>query len=517
MKIGVYNRYWNTCGGGENYTGTIAQVLSHNHDVELISVEPVNWDTLQTRLRLDFSRCSTTRWPNAACERLSPLSAGYDLFINSTYCSSMLPRSPASALICYFPHELEPPPSLRSSVKAIVHQAHSARETLRNALKGGKPVVSLAGHYGREPDARVWHDEIAVLAVVPQNDGTVRLPLWPKAHCGIHRIEHAGRPCRFSTGGEQLQVELPAAGGAHTHALLVIRSHPAPSAPGRPPNDTRVLGFCLDTRRQSWSCQDKAVRTVLATPGPAKRLARYNRIISISHFTSEWITKRWRLPGTELQPPIDTEAFTFDPARSREKIILSVGRFFAGGHNKKHHEMARAFIQMRAEGQIPADWTFVMAGALHKEHAIHHTYFKELQALCAGHPIELKPDLPFPDLVQLYRTATVYWHAAGWGEDENAFPERLEHFGMTTCEAMASGCVPVVIRAAGQKEIVQHGENGFLFHDQASLAEHMRWLTQSADHNALANLRQAARQSVQKYARATFANRVKDAFRDLAY
>jgi glycosyltransferase involved in cell wall biosynthesis len=49
------------------------------------------------------------------------------------------------------------------------------------------------------------------------------------------------------------------------------------------------------------------------------------------------------------------------------------------------------------------------------------------------------------------------------GEDENRHPEKFEHFGITTVEAMASGCIPVVINKGGQVEIIQDGYNGFLF------------------------------------------------------
>jgi glycosyltransferase involved in cell wall biosynthesis len=37
----------------------------------------------------------------------------------------------------------------------------------------------------------------------------------------------------------------------------------------------------------------------------------------------------------------------------------------------------------------------------------------------------------------------------------------FEHFGITTVEAMAAGCVPVVIDKAGQREIVRHGTDGY--------------------------------------------------------
>lgn len=34
---------------------------------------------------------------------------------------------------------------------------------------------------------------------------------------------------------------------------------------------------------------------------------------------------------------------------------------------------------------------------------------------------------------------------------------------MSTVEAMAAGCVPIVIGKAGQTEIITHGQNGFLW------------------------------------------------------
>ena len=37
----------------------------------------------------------------------------------------------------------------------------------------------------------------------------------------------------------------------------------------------------------------------------------------------------------------------------------------------------------------------------------------------------------------------------------------FEHFGITTVEAMAAGCVPVVIDKADQREIVRHVTDGY--------------------------------------------------------
>jgi glycosyltransferase involved in cell wall biosynthesis len=56
----------------------------------------------------------------------------------------------------------------------------------------------------------------------------------------------------------------------------------------------------------------------------------------------------------------------------------------------------------------------------------------------------------------------LYWHAAGFGENINVYPEKAEHFGISTVEAMGAGCVPVVFNAGGQKEIIEDNKSGYL-------------------------------------------------------
>ena len=83
----------------------------------------------------------------------------------------------------------------------------------------------------------------------------------------------------------------------------------------------------------------------------------------------------------------------------------------------------------------------------------------------------LHPDLPFADLQELYARAAIYWHASGYGQDERKNPVKFEHFGITTVEAMAAGCVPVVINRGGQPELVTAGVNGALWETLDELAE----------------------------------------------
>ena len=85
-------------------------------------------------------------------------------------------------------------------------------------------------------------------------------------------------------------------------------------------------------------------------------------------------------------------------------------------------------------------------------------YLETVLAAAAGLPVTITPNAPRAVVERAMSTASIFWSATGLGEDEEAAPWSQEHFGMTTAEAMAGGCVPVVIDRAGQREIVREGE-----------------------------------------------------------
>lgn len=69
-------------------------------------------------------------------------------------------------------------------------------------------------------------------------------------------------------------------------------------------------------------------------------------------------------------------------------------------------------------------------------------------------PIEVIHSVSRQDLIKWYQRATFYWHAAGFGVDEEKYPEKVEHFGISTAEAMLAGCMPLVVGKGGQLEVV---------------------------------------------------------------
>ena len=87
----------------------------------------------------------------------------------------------------------------------------------------------------------------------------------------------------------------------------------------------------------------------------------------------------------------------------------------------------------------------------------------KLEKKAENYPIEIFVDISHKQLEAEYSKAKIFWHAAGYEVNQEKNPELVEHFGIATAEAMASGCVPIVINKGGQPEIVQDDRNGFLW------------------------------------------------------
>jgi glycosyltransferase involved in cell wall biosynthesis len=233
-------------------------------------------------------------------------------------------------------------------------------------------------------------------------------------------------------------------------------------------------------------------------------LDSYHRILSISGYTTRWIKTRWKRESRIVAPPVDTEVFAPPPENEKRKVILSVGRFFARGHSKKHLEMIRVFRTMVDEGEIPAGWEYHLVGNVHRESRNDVRYFERVNELAKGYPVRVLAGASFDDLRREYHQASVFWHAAGWGESERWFPERFEHFGITTCEAMSAGCIPVVLARAGQLEVLEDGVSGYLFSNESEMRRKTRDVIDMFGRPESREMSRRAQRHVQKFSREQF-------------
>jgi glycosyltransferase involved in cell wall biosynthesis len=241
---------------------------------------------------------------------------------------------------------------------------------------------------------------------------------------------------------------------------------------------------------------------VLAGPtGRPAHLDTYDRVLANSRYTQEWIARLWGRDSDLLHPPVTL----VEPA-AKDPVILSVGRFFlpGTGHNKKQLEMVGAFRRLVSSGGADG-WEYHLVGGCAPEH---RPYLDQIDDAAAGLPVTIHPDASGAELRALYGRASIFWHAAGLGEHPDRHPDRFEHFGITTVEAMSAGAVPVVIDAAGQIEIVEQGVSGYRFAGLDGLVDTTRLLV--ADPAWRATVAEAARRRARDFGWDAFVARVRD-------
>ncbi len=476
MRVGIYNRYLPTLGGGEKHSLAIAEYLSLNHEVDIISHKPLPKELAEARLAVDLARVNFRTVPDRAAVEISPFSREYDFFINSSYMDFFPVLSKYSAALIFFPAKLNANVLVRRSMKRLIRQGLQ----LPDITCGLKKIDMLRGGI-------LWYLDTFTRIDLPAWVSPYQVSfeiesLDPRVNCvemGVNRqamelipLEAPGRTQRCAVTvpaglgrGASLSLQIPGESGTDGNPKLRV-TRLALDLPGH-----RFYMRAFEHHYRGW-----AVRFQLNPPALAMidYLKTYDAVWANSEYTRRWIRTYWRMNSEVLYPPVDVERLAPGPKTQK---ILNVGRFFSGNHNKKHLEMVQAFRQLVDEGL--QGWELHLAGGTAVEE-IHQAYYREVEEAVRGYPIYLHPNMPYPGLTSLYAESTIYWHASGYGEDENEHPDRFEHFGITTVEAMAAGCCPVVIANGGQPEIVRQGKNGFLWKSLEELKSYTLRLIQDA-------------------------------------
>lgn len=227
-------------------------------------------------------------------------------------------------------------------------------------------------------------------------------------------------------------------------------------------------------------------------------VAGYDLVVCQSQYVRGWVQAYWGRDAEVVPPPVDVPAQEPDWG-AKGQVILSVGRFFAGGHSKRQDALVQAFREL-VDGGLTG-WELHLVGAVHTD-AQHAGYFDAVAERARGYPIVLHPDASRAELDSLQRRASIYWHAAGFEADARADPEKLEHFGISTAEAMAHGAVPVVYAAGGQLEVVEDEVTGRYWRTGRELEQATRELI--ADPQLRTRLAAAARQASRRWSREAF-------------
>ena len=183
------------------------------------------------------------------------------------------------------------------------------------------------------------------------------------------------------------------------------------------------------------------------------RLNSWTEIVVNSHYSEHYVQQFWSRSSDVIYPPI---ALASGPSArmQKQKKIVSAGFFSAPAAGEKYSYkrqelLIEAFRQLCESGVV--DWELHLAGHLLVEQT---PFMDELKRRVGELPVFFHPNCARGELLQLYDSAAVYWHATGFGIDEKACPEKAEHFGIVIAEAMSWGCIPMVVPKGGTPEVV---------------------------------------------------------------
>jgi glycosyltransferase involved in cell wall biosynthesis len=459
MRVAVYNAHWTTLGGGEQLAGGAAAALARRHEVELLVAE--TFDPIVASERLGFDLTGLPQVPvDQGTRAFLEASERYDLVVNTSFGNSFASRAPRNLYYVHFPM----PNAIRSPLDAATWPFVSI-----NPLASW--IEREHGFWLREFSGNgCWTKGDAIIdLVVPRG---VRLPFtlslsarpWPAGrspHVTVRigddvvfdaPVPHARRvPIRATVVGRGVTDPIPVhitsdtfsprieSGIADDRRLGVVVSHLALGRrlPGARPREVAALAKLA---QGSFS---------------AEFLESYQVVAANSPYTARWVEQLWGRPATVLPPPVRLRA-----GGAKQPVILAVGRFFpnVSGHSKKQLELVEAFRLACARGL--EGWELHLVGGCSNAE---RGYVETVRKAAVGLPVRFHVNARGEDLTELFAAASVFWHAAGFGEDLQTHPDRFEHFGISVVEAMSAGAVPVVYEHGGPAAIVQDARCGEVF------------------------------------------------------
>lgn len=192
------------------------------------------------------------------------------------------------------------------------------------------------------------------------------------------------------------------------------------------------------------------------------------QFISNSRYTSFWLNQ-WKIKNIVIEPYIE-EKFYYQNEK-KEKIILSVGRFFPHLHSKNQQKIINTFLNLKKTNKLFSSYQLVLAGGLKDEDK---NYFKSLKKIVKNdQSIIFLPNIKTNKLINLYKKSKYFWHFTGLGVNENKNPEMVEHFGIAPFEAMVAGCLTFCHNSGGPKIILKNKFSEFLFNNEDDLIKKM--------------------------------------------
>lgn len=476
LKAGIYDRWLHTLGGGEQVAFAYAVAMRDlGYQTELLTHKKVDIEAAERKMNVNLKGIEINYLPNMLDYQLSQYTENYDVFVSNSYLDYIPNRSKFGILSIFFPSKIH------LSVYEYIKRAFVVPSLCNFFIYPSRFEGFL---YDEAVNGKIykWLGRESTISF-NKNIKKFQIELYFDS-LAFSCLDQIG----FYLNNEEIK-PLERSVNIYKNTAIYTFNFVKPTKgfglsiqlPDSEFNDgvalTRILIF--NYRYFFYNVFKKFFPKweMRLHGGPSvtkfSDVESYNKILTISKFSQKWIEKYWGVKSDILYPPASIK--NFNSSFQKRNIIVHIGRFFVTGHCKKQLDMVRVFKKL-VDGGIK-NWELHFIGSV-AEGDMHRRYFEMTQEEAVGYPVFFHNNAPFFELKEILSQAKIYWHATGLDEDSEKNPIKLEHFGITTVEAMASGCVPVVINLGGQSEIVTR-DCGYLWNTREELLEYTKKLIKS--------------------------------------
>ncbi len=456
MKIGIYDKWLNTLGGGEKVASTMAELFSNRgYKTYLIGNSEISKKGIEDKMGVDLSKVNLLTWFERSYDKLSPKTKNFDIFVNVTYLDHLPSKAKRSFYYIHFPTPVKRGitgfikyalilPFLRKYL--IIPSVQLGIENLDDIYyRGGKWLSStnMISFLNTPKDFitnfRIYSEQIKATSLENIN--------FSSPNCELKLldsyIDHSTNVLAYKFEIKTIKNESP-------QIKITVNKNAKRVSLGLVSMTVFNFRYFLWNYFKKYFPRHEMALYGSSSYKPEATLDTYQTLISNSKFTQKWTKYYWGKNSTIIYPPVDVE--NFKPEK-KKNIIVNVGRFFVGGHSKRQDILVRAFKEMVNEKLLDQTWELHLIGGA----AIgtdHEKFIRIIKEKAQGYKIFFHFSLPFGELRKIVSEAKIYWHATGYGLNENKFPIQFEHFGISVVEAMAAGAVPIVLNGGGLPEIV---------------------------------------------------------------
>lgn len=226
---------------------------------------------------------------------------------------------------------------------------------------------------------------------------------------------------------------------------------------GNAKKNIAIIHFPMDKKESFPTYKKYPFLKFIAQKTDLNYINKYDYFIPNSNFTKYWLQQKWNIKDNKIQvlyPPVTKIKKTEE--KQKDKILIC-------SRIEKSKKIDKLIYAYTKSNFLSKNTKLIIAGSTKNESP---EYVKYLQNINPSVEFIFNPSRE--KIEDLYASSFIFWHAKGYEELD---PYQMEHFGITTVEAMSAKCIPIVINKGGQTEIVTD-ECGFRWNNLDELIKY---------------------------------------------